>query len=112
MTAASTTASTQKGSEEISGTARGAASEAGRIRFRLRSRRLAGAVSACIGAAVSLGLGGCQAPHGTTPFAYGSAPACSSLAPGPVEPESLRTSLAPLRAAFDDHAEVPRLVAL
>lgn len=115
MTAATTTAETRKGSERISGVAgrEGGPGErplGGLIPGRVLSG-LAALGVACFGLAC-FGLTGCQAPMGATPFAYGSAPACSSLAPEMIEPESLRTSLAPLRTAFDDHAEVPRLVAL
>ncbi|QDV05703.1 hypothetical protein Poly30_12040 [Planctomycetes bacterium Poly30] len=71
----------------------------------------AGVVAALTGAALS-GLGGCQAPCGATPFAYGSAAACAELAAEPDRPISLQASLDPLREAFDAHADVPRLVVL
>ncbi|MFT5732270.1 MAG: hypothetical protein ACJAZN_002148 [Planctomycetota bacterium] len=57
-------------------------------------------------------LGGCQAPGGVTPFAYGSAPACAELSVDALAPISLAESLDPLRDEFDAHSEVPRLVVL
>lgn len=77
-----------------------------------RSRRIAASVwlAAALGAVA--GFSGCQAPAGATPFAYGSAPACSQVVAEPNRPISLRDSLDPLRQAFDASSEVPRIVAL
>ena len=54
----------------------------------------------------------CQAPLGSTPFAYGSAPTCAESLAEEAKPICLGASLDPLRDAFDENSEVPRVVAL
>ena len=55
---------------------------------------------------------GCQAPGGASPFAYGAAPECDEALLALDKPIPLTSTLAPLRQAFDEHSEMPRVVAL
>ena len=85
-----------------------------------RARRITRSASAalwplglgCVSLLVASQLVGCQAPVGATPYAYGSAPTCAETLAEDEKPLCLGASLDPLRAAFDERSEVPRVVAL
>ncbi len=64
------------------------------------------------GSVAAVAMTSCQGPNGSSSFAYGTAPACSPLLAQGQQPIPLRDSLEPLRAAFDEHSEMPRMVAL
>ncbi|MEM9800140.1 MAG: hypothetical protein AAGA20_07435 [Planctomycetota bacterium] len=72
-------------------------------------RRVAGCRAALI-ALASLVTGACQAPCGPSQFAYGAGASCRTVETDDLA--SLETSLDPLREAFDQHCDVPRMVVL
>lgn len=75
-----------------------------------RTRRRTSLTRCFLGLAL-LAAPACQGPGGVSPFHYGDGALCSVESTDD-QPTSLRTSLEPLRDAFDAHTDVPRVVAL